>query len=158
MDRTDAESPITAEMRGAMQELMASLGSKELTLENCPVRDVMDHIGGKWSSLLLMALGARPHRFGELKRAVPDISQRMLTQTLRDLQRDGLISRQVFATVPPSVEYRLTALGESLMPPLMALAAWANANHPAIRQARLDFAAQDRTQDMAKLYSPALFG
>ncbi len=108
----------------------------------CPVRDVMDHIGDKWSSLLLVALGARPHRFGQLKRAVPDISQRMLTQTLRDLQADGLISRHVFATLPPSVEYRLTSLGESLMPSLMALMKWAADHHPQIRQARLEFQSQ----------------
>ena len=103
------------------------------------VRDVMDHISGKWTSLLLFALAARPHRFGELKRAVPDISQRMLTQSLRDLQRDGLISRHVFATVPPSVEYRLTPLGESLMPALHGLMIWANAHHAAIRAARAAF-------------------
>src|SRR6185503_11061362 len=101
----------------------------------CPVRDVLDHMGDKWSTLILITLGGRPHRFGELRRAVPDISQRMLTQTLRDLQRDGLISRRVFATVPPSVEYRLTPLGESLIPPFMMLAGWANANHAAIRAA-----------------------
>ncbi|MDC7682252.1 helix-turn-helix domain-containing protein [Asticcacaulis sp. BYS171W] len=105
-------------------------------MANCPVRDVMDHIGGKWSSLMLLTLSTKPHRFGELKRAVPDISQRMLTQTLRDLQRDGYISRHVFPTVPPSVEYRLTELGESIMPPLSALVAWAVDNHPKIVEAR----------------------
>lgn len=108
-------------------------------MSNCPVRDVMDHIGGKWSSLMLLVLSTKPHRFGELKRAVPDISQRMLTQTLRDLQRDGYISRHVFATVPPSVEYRLTPLGESLMPALRALVAWAVDNHPRIAEARQTF-------------------
>lgn len=108
-------------------------------ISTCPVRDVMDHIGGKWSSLMLLVLSTKPHRFGELKRAVPDISQRMLTQTLRDLQRDGYISRHVFATVPPSVEYRLTPLGESLMPALESLVSWAVDNHPRITEARQTF-------------------
>jgi len=127
---------ITPQMRNALAEFMADVSAGAVVAENCPVRDVIDQVSGRWSSLLMMALGVRPHRFGELKRAVPNISQRMLTQTLRDLQRDGLISRHVFATVPPSVEYRLTPLGESLIPPLMVLTAWANANYDAIRAAR----------------------
>lgn len=128
-------------MRAVMIEVNSQIGGK-LDSSKCPVRDVLGHIGDKWSSLLMVALGARPHRFGELKRAVPDISQRMLTQTLRDLQRDGLVSRHVFPTVPPSVEYRLTPLGESMMPSLMGLMKWAAAHHDQIRRARLAFAAQ----------------
>ena len=130
------------DVRSHLQSVMAAVGVGELDAGNCPVRDVLDQIGDKWSSLLLMALGARPHRFGELKRAVPDISQRMLTQTLRNLQRDGLISRHVFATVPPSVEYRLTELGESLMMPLIGLMQWADAHHDRIRAARAAFREQ----------------
>jgi DNA-binding HxlR family transcriptional regulator len=102
----------------------------------CPVRDVLDQISGKWSTLLVMILATRAHRFGELRRAVPDISQRMLTQTLRDLQRDGLISRHVFPTLPPSVEYRLTPLGRSFLRPLIGLVRWSLRNHQAIRAAR----------------------
>lgn len=109
------EPVITPALRQAMQDVMVQVEG-QVDSSKCPIRDVMDHIGDKWSSLLMVALGTRPHRFGELKRAVPDISQRMLTQTLRDLQRDGLVSRHVFPTQPPSVEYRLTALGESMMP------------------------------------------
>jgi DNA-binding HxlR family transcriptional regulator len=108
--------------------------------ERCPVRDVLDQLGDKWSTLMLMVLAARPHRFGELRRTIPDISQRMLTQTLRDLERDGLVHREVFPTVPPSVEYRLTALGESLIPRLVALVDWAESHHAAIRAARAQFA------------------
>ena len=102
----------------------------------CPVRDVLDQIGGKWSTLLIIVLAERSHRFGELRRAVPDISQRMLTQTLRDLQRDGLVSRHVHPTTPPSVEYRLTALGDSLLESLSHLIRWADTNHTTIRDAR----------------------
>lgn len=108
-------------------------------MRNCPVRDVLDQISGKWASLILLALSTEPHRFGALKRAVPDISQRMLTQTLKDLQRDGFISRHVFATVPPSVEYRLTDMGRSLMVPLSALIGWAVDNHAQVVAARERF-------------------
>ncbi len=106
---------------------------------NCPVRDVLDRIAGKWSTLLLEALAQRPYRFGELRRLVPDISQRMLTQTLRDLQRDGYIDRQVFPTKPPSVEYRMTELGSSLFQPLAQVLLWAEKNHASVKAARLRY-------------------
>jgi DNA-binding HxlR family transcriptional regulator len=106
---------------------------------NCPIRDVLDQIGDKWSTLILITLAGRPHRFGELRRTIADISQRMLTQTLRDLQRDGLVSRHVFPTQPPSVEYRLTPLGHSLLEPIAGLIRWAAAHHGAIREARNAF-------------------
>jgi DNA-binding HxlR family transcriptional regulator len=105
----------------------------------CPVRDVLDRIGDKWSTLILGTLAAGPHRFSAVGRAIPDISKRMLTQTLRDLERDGLIARAVFPTKPPSVEYRLTALGETILDPLAVLVQWADRSHDAIRQARLAF-------------------
>jgi DNA-binding HxlR family transcriptional regulator len=108
----------------------------------CPIRNVLDRIGDKWSLLIVHALTDVPLRFGALRRAVPDISQRMLTQTLRDLQRDGLIERRVFATVPPSVEYRLTAMGKSLLKPMQGLVDWADKYQNRIRAARNGF---DRT-------------
>jgi DNA-binding HxlR family transcriptional regulator len=104
--------------------------------KRCPVRDVLDRIGDKWSVLLLVSLKDGPLRFGELRRRVNDISQRMLTGTLRHLQRDGLISRTVYPTVPPSVEYALTDLGLSLLDRLEALVDWSSANHDKVRQAR----------------------
>ena len=105
----------------------------------CPVRDVLDRIGDKWSTLILDTLAKRPHRFSAVQRAIPDISKRMLTQTLRDLERDGLVARTVFPTKPPSVEYRLTALGETILEPLAFLVRWADRSHAAIRAARLAF-------------------
>lgn len=111
-------------------------------LANCPIRDVLDQIGDKWSTLFISLLGEKPHRFGELRRAIPDISQRMLTQTLRDLQRDGLVSRHVYPTVPPSVEYSLTPLGQSLLEPLSHLIRWAEDHHGHIRAARGEFELQ----------------
>ncbi|TGQ42726.1 MULTISPECIES: helix-turn-helix domain-containing protein [unclassified Mesorhizobium] len=114
-------------------------GSGGGNLADCPVRDVIQGISGKWSSLLMMALAEKPYRFGELRRLVPDISQRMLTQTLHDLQRDGYVHRQVFATKPPSVEYSLTDLGRSMFGPLHQLIQWAELNHGAVRTARAAF-------------------
>ena len=120
----------------ALRETLDGWKGQGFTAADCPVRDVIDHLGDKWSTLLLSLLGTGPQRFGALRRAVPDISQRMLTQTLRDLQRDGLIERQVFPTKPPSVEYSLSPLGLSLQGPLHVLIAWAVDHHGDIRAAR----------------------
>jgi DNA-binding HxlR family transcriptional regulator len=105
----------------------------------CPIRNVLDRIGDKWTTLTLVALAATPRRFSELHRIMPDISKRMLTQTLRGLERDGLATRHVFATKPPSVEYRLSPLGRSALSPLAGLIDWAEHNYPSIRQARAQF-------------------
>ncbi len=102
----------------------------------CPVRDVLDRLGEKWSTLLVMALAERPRRFGELMRAVPDISKRSLTHALRNLEEDGIVIRKVFPTKPPSVEYGLSPLGESMLAPLATLIAWAEQSHGEIKQAR----------------------
>jgi len=120
--------------------------SKELiavAIEQCPIRGVLDRIGDKWSFLLILKLAQQPHRFGELRREVDDISQRMLTQTLRNLQRDGLISRTVFPTTPPSVEYRLTDIGQSLLEPMRSLVTWAEFHQSVIEAARIQFARQE---------------
>lgn len=105
----------------------------------CPVRDVLDRIGDKWSILMIMTLASRSQRFSELHRAVRDISKRMLTQTLRDLERDGLITRHVYPTTPPSVEYRLSPLGRSLLDPLANLIVWADHSSGEIHAARARF-------------------
>ncbi|MBA1139136.1 winged helix-turn-helix transcriptional regulator [Mesorhizobium neociceri] len=108
-------------------------------IANCPVRDVIQGVSGKWRSLLMMALAEQPYRFGELRRLVPDISQRMLTQTLHDLQRDGYVHREVFPTKPPGVEYSLTDLGRSMFGAFHQLILWAERNHDAVRDARAAF-------------------
>lgn len=105
----------------------------------CPVRDILDKVGDKWSMLVVIELSGGERRFSELRRGIPDISQKMLTQTLRLLQRDGLVARQVFPTVPPAVSYRLTPLGQSLLQPFAALVEWADKNHPIVVAARDDF-------------------
>jgi DNA-binding HxlR family transcriptional regulator len=114
--------------------------------ESCPVRDVLDRLGDKWSVLILITLAHNPMRFNELVRAVPDISRRMLTGTLRHLERDGLVWREVTPSAPPAVRYGLTVLGASLMPPLTALIRWAEHHQPAIAVARARFQAQVPTQ------------
>ncbi|QDL93608.1 helix-turn-helix transcriptional regulator [Paroceanicella profunda] len=106
---------------------------------DCHVRQVLGPLSSKWSSLLLLMLAGGPKRFGMLRRDLPDISQRMLTQNLRALERDGLVSRTVYPTKPPSVEYALTDLGWSYMEPLSRLVLWADQNHARVRSARESF-------------------
>nr|WP_230598519.1 helix-turn-helix domain-containing protein [Xanthomonas albilineans] len=123
-----------------------------MAIGQCPVRDVLAQIGDKWSTLFVMLLAERPHRFGELRRAVPDISQRMLTQTLRDLQREGLVAREVLPTVVPGVRYQLTPLGQSLNEVLLPLVHWAKTYHADVRAARAAFdnAAVARAASMSR--------
>jgi len=92
---------------------------------HCPSRTALNRIGDRWTALIVGALAERPHRFGELRRRVGGISQKMLTQTLRSLERDDLVSRTVFPTSPVTVEYALTDLGETLVPVLAAIRDWA---------------------------------
>ena len=108
--------------------------------EVCPaVNSILSRIGDKWSVMIVMDLAAGPRRFNEIKRDVGGISQRMLTLTLRGLERDGLVSRRVYDTVPPKVEYSLTDLGRSLQGPVVALGEWAIANKAGIYAAREEF-------------------
>src|SRR4051812_3769029 len=91
----------------------------------CPaVREVLDRVGDKWSVLIVAMLKEGPMRFSELKRAVEGVSQRMLTLTLRGLERDGLVTRTVHPSIPPRVDYELTPVGEALLQPVLALVAW----------------------------------
>ena len=107
----------------------------------CPIRDVLDRLGDRWSLLLIHELEAGTLRFSELRNRIGDVSQRMLAQTLRRLEQDGLVSRQVFATVPLRVEYTLTPLGPSLLKPLQSMIEWALENHDAVRAARAAYVA-----------------
>ena len=103
------------------------------------VASVLARVGDKWSVLLIMMLGDGPKRFNELKRMIGGISQRMLTLTLRGLERDGLITRTVFPTIPPRVDYELTDLGRGLSKPVQALGQWAFENKQEIETARTKF-------------------
>ena len=109
-----------------------------------PVTDILSRVGDKWSVMIVMLLGPGPRRFNEIRRAINGISQRMLTLTLRGLERDGLVTRTVTPSIPPRVDYELTPLGQSLRRPIDALGEWAFANRDEIEVARARF---DRDAD-----------
>ena len=102
----------------------------------CPTRQALDRIADKWTVLIVGSLAERPHRFGELRRAIDGISQKMLTQTLRSLELDGLVARRVKPTVPVTVEYSLTATGRTLTNPLEAIRRWAEEHIDEVLAAR----------------------
>ena len=105
----------------------------------CLVREVLDRVGDKWSVYVVHMLGNGTMRFSELRRGIDGISQRMLTVTLRGLERDGLISRTVYPVVPPRVDYALTPLGETLLDAVCALVKWAEEHRPDIDVARVQY-------------------
>lgn len=110
------------------------------------ISGLLQRIGDKWTVLVVQTLADGPRRFNELRREIPSVSQRMLTLTLRNLERDGLVSRTVTPTIPPRVDYELTALGQSLQKPICGLATWATENVGAIDAAQKRFdAARDST-------------
>lgn len=116
--------------------------------EDCrAVSEVLSRVGDKWTVLVVSTLGDGPKRFNELRRALGSISQRMLTLTLRGLERDGLVTRKVFPTIPPKVEYALTPLGRSLLEPVSGVGLWARQNRAAIQEARQRFDAQAERAD-----------
>jgi DNA-binding HxlR family transcriptional regulator len=112
----------------------------------CTVRDVLGRVGDKWSALTIARLGTGTQRFSQLRRDVDGISQRMLTVTLRNLERDGLVSRQIYPEVPPRVEYTLTDLGTSLHESILALVQWSEHHTTEIQQARTHY---DRATEAA---------
>ncbi len=108
-------------------------------VDNCPIRQVLSQVTGKWQMLIILALEDGGLRFGQLKRTVGDITQRVLTENLRKLERDGYLTRTVDAGPPVSVTYRLTAIGVELMAYLKDFTAWAAQTHPKVRQSRQNF-------------------
>ena len=119
-------------------------------METCPalsedcraVSDVLSRVGDKWTVLVVGKLGQGALRFGELRQAVGGISQKMLTTTLRGLERDGFVTRTMTPTIPPRVDYELTALGRSLLEPVRTLGDWARANIAEVKDARRRFDAR----------------
>ncbi|ATQ69001.1 MULTISPECIES: winged helix-turn-helix transcriptional regulator [Methylosinus] len=103
------------------------------------VREILDLVGDKWSLYIIVTLKDGPVRFNELRRQINGISQRMLTITLRGLERDGLVKRTLFPTIPPRVDYELTNVGRTLLAPVMALVTWANSNQENIQNARVRY-------------------
>lgn len=125
-----------------MSTLASDDGRFDVMAAACPTRQVVTRIGDRWTLLVLYALGRGTLRFGELRRQVDGISQRMLTQTLRALERDGLVERHVYPVIPPKVEYSLTALGSSLTAEIAAIRGWAYAHMDDITAARIAFDGQ----------------
>ncbi|GAA2843015.1 HxlR family transcriptional regulator [Aminobacter aminovorans] len=108
--------------------------------EDCrAVSDILQRVGDKWTVLVVGKLGAGAMRFNELRHAVGGISQKMLTTTLRGLERDGFVTRTVFPTIPPRVDYELTDLGRELLVPVFALGEWARLNQARVAEARMKF-------------------
>lgn len=123
---------------------MSPRNTRSRRRETCPaVREVLNRVGDKWSVQIVDLLGERSMRFSELRRAIEGISQRMLTLTLRGLERDGLVTRTVFPEIPPRVDYELTRLGKTLLDPISALAEWAAENRTSIQSAREQFDARE---------------
>ena len=116
----------------------------DIFVDTCPARAVLDRIADKWALLIMDRLSAGPTRFNMLKRDIAGISQKVLSQTLKLLERDGLISRKAYATVPVTVEYALTPLGENLTEAVAAFAHWAESNMDAIRKAQLSYDRRER--------------
>ena len=122
------------------QEGTSVLPSNLHVPEDCrAVSEVLSRVGDKWTILVVSELGNGPKRFNEIRRALGSISQRMLTLTLRGLERDGLVTRTVFPTIPPRVDYELTRLGRSLLEPVSGIGLWARQNRAAIQAARTRF-------------------
>ncbi|HEU0283766.1 MAG TPA: helix-turn-helix domain-containing protein [Sphingomicrobium sp.] len=113
------------------------------------ISTLLSRIGDKWTVLVVQTLGEGPKRFNELRREIPSVSQRMLTLTLRNLERDGLVNRTVTPTIPPRVDYELTELGQSLQKPICGLATWATENVEAIHTAQARFDAEHDERNAA---------
>ena len=126
---------------GAAAECLEAAGHVEADGVCTMISETLARIGDKWTVLVveLLCVGRGPVRFNEIRRSIPGISQRMLTLTLRGLERDGLVTRTVHPTIPPRVDYELTKLGQSLRVPLVAVAEWARANRASILDARKVF-------------------
>jgi DNA-binding HxlR family transcriptional regulator len=128
-----------------------SPSNKHVRGECLAVREVLNRVGDKWSVLVVALLGDGKRRFSELRRTIEGISQRMLTLTLKGLERDGLITRTMYPTIPPRVEYELTKLGRSLLIPITGLGAWASQNRERIQAARNKYDSQNsKSQSSAR--------
>ncbi|NKZ06789.1 winged helix-turn-helix transcriptional regulator [Actinomadura latina] len=122
----------------------------EYTPAGCRAREILDRVGDKWSLLVISLLGERTKRFTELRREIDGISQRMLTVTLRGLERDGIVTRTVYPVVPPRVEYSLTPMGATLMDAANTLVRWAESHLEEIDTARAGYDARASAEEPVK--------
>lgn len=127
-----------------METILPLPSDAEVYQGDCPTRAILDRIADKWTTLIIGILAqSERRRFNELKRLIGGISQKMLTQTLRDLERDGLVQRTIYAEIPPRVEYELTPLGRTLCAPLSALTQWAHDHIDEVKRAQSNFDSRD---------------
>ena len=131
-----------------MDTIAPNVPAFDVMQADCPSRVVLQRIGDKWTPLVFQALKDGPRRFSQVRAAVGQVTPKVLTQTLRTLERDGLVDRRVYAEVPPRVEYSLTGLGATLLGPLDAVRSWAEANAAGILQARDAYDARGGTGDL----------
>jgi DNA-binding HxlR family transcriptional regulator len=124
------------------QEIGASMRNYDVYNQNCPTRLLLDHIADKWASLILWKLSDGPVRFNQLRRVVDGISTKVLSQALKELERDGLVTRAVFPTVPVTVEYSITPLGQTLASKIAAVTEWAEGNIEAVLAAQANYDAR----------------
>jgi DNA-binding HxlR family transcriptional regulator len=120
----------------------ASMRNYDVYSQNCPTRLLLDHIADKWASLILWKLSDGPIRFNQLRRAIDGISTKVLSQALKELERDGLVTREVFPTVPVTVEYSITSLGQTLASKIAAVTEWAESNIEAVLTAQASYDAR----------------
>lgn len=119
-----------------VRKLIRNRPEPEIFTLNCPTQQVLDLIGNKWSVIVIYCLAYQTRRYKQLERKIEGISQKVLTQTLRKLETNGLVKRKVYPVVPPQVEYSLTPLGETLIEPLSLLAEWSEQHIDQVRQSR----------------------
>jgi DNA-binding HxlR family transcriptional regulator len=129
-----------------METKKESLDLFDVYKSDCPTRQVLDRIADKWTTLILGLLEEGPQRFSELQRGIGGISQKMLTQTLRGLERDGLVQRTIFPEIPPHVEYSLTLLGQTLCAPIAAIQRWAEAHIEEVLNAQRKYDVRNASQ------------
>ena len=129
-----------------MAKTNSVLNKNSVLNQNCGSRKVLEIVTGKWTVLVLYALGERPLRYADLRRGIEGISQKMLTQTLRAMERNGLVERVVYPVVPPVVEYSLTPLGQTLREPMKALWVWAYGHLQEVAHARTTYDQRDHKQ------------
>ena len=123
-------------VKKALSGALVTAGKPNPYAAECPTRTILDRVADKWTALLLGLIAEKPMRFNQLRREVEGLSQKMLSQTLKGLERDGLVTRTAFATVPVTVEYALTPLGRTLAEALAPLVAWAGAHIDEVLSAR----------------------
>ncbi|VDC27070.1 winged helix-turn-helix transcriptional regulator [Pseudogemmobacter humi] len=126
--------------RDAAEKLIADWGRGNVLAAECPSRAVLGHLTSRWGTLVMVALATGPHRFAQLRRRIGGVSERMLSQVLKDLEADGFVLREARAVVPPHVDYSLTPLGEEAAVHVIALVGWIEENLPRIPHARADAA------------------